>query len=27
WGSRLVVLTGAGHINAESGLEDWPQGL
>lgn len=27
WGSRIVVVPGAGHINAESGLEDWPQGL
>lgn len=27
WGSRLVVVPGAGHINAESGLDDWPQGL
>ncbi len=27
WGSRIVVLPGAGHINADSGLGDWPQGL
>ncbi len=27
WGSRIVVLSGAGHINADSGLADWPQGL
>ncbi|MBX3664729.1 MAG: alpha/beta hydrolase [Burkholderiales bacterium] len=27
WGSALTVLRGAGHINAESGLGDWPQGL
>lgn len=27
WGSRVVVLSGAGHINADSGLADWPQGL
>ena len=27
WGSRIVVLSGAGHINAESGLADWPEGL
>ncbi len=27
WGSRVVVIPGAGHINADSGLEDWPQGL
>jgi predicted alpha/beta hydrolase family esterase len=26
WGSRLVMLEGAGHINAESGLGDWPRG-
>ena len=26
WGSRLVVVPGAGHINADSGLGDWPQG-
>ncbi len=26
WGSDVVVLTDAGHINAESGLADWPQG-
>jgi len=23
----VVVIPGAGHINADSGLEDWPQGL
>ncbi len=27
WGSRLVDLGTAGHINADSGLGDWPQGL
>jgi len=27
WGSRIVILSGAGHINADSGLGDWPQGL
>lgn len=27
WGSRLHDLGNAGHINAESGLGDWPQGL
>ncbi|EHK64375.1 RBBP9/YdeN family alpha/beta hydrolase [Achromobacter arsenitoxydans] len=27
WGSRVVVLPNAGHINADSGLGDWPQGL
>ncbi len=26
WGSRLVMLTGAGHINAASGLGAWPDG-
>ncbi|MVW79804.1 RBBP9/YdeN family alpha/beta hydrolase [Bordetella sp. 02P26C-1] len=27
WGSRLEILKGAGHINAESGFGDWQQGL
>ncbi|QVQ28062.1 RBBP9/YdeN family alpha/beta hydrolase [Achromobacter deleyi] len=27
WGSRVVVIAGAGHINGDSGLGDWPQGL
>jgi len=27
WGSRLEILSGVGHINAESGLGQWPQGL
>jgi predicted alpha/beta hydrolase family esterase len=27
WGSRFVDLGERGHINAESGLGDWPQGL
>lgn len=27
WGSRLVVVHGGGHLNAESGLRDWPAGL
>jgi len=27
WGSRFVDLGPAGHINAESGLGDWPEGL
>jgi predicted alpha/beta hydrolase family esterase len=27
WGSELVVLGDAGHINADSGHGDWPQGL
>jgi uncharacterized protein len=27
WGSHLVDAGEAGHINAESGLGDWPQGL
>ena len=26
WGSRLVILTAAGHINSASGLGEWPQG-
>lgn len=26
WGSRLVVLENAGHINASSGLGMWPEG-
>jgi len=27
WGSRLADVGPCGHINAESGLGDWPQGL
>jgi predicted alpha/beta hydrolase family esterase len=27
WGTRTEVLSGAGHINADSGLGDWPEGL
>ncbi len=27
WGSELVVLGGAGHINAASGHGNWPEGL
>jgi len=27
WGSHLVDLGDAGHINADSGLGDWPEGL
>ena len=27
WGSRLVTITGAGHINSQSGLGDWPAGF
>jgi predicted alpha/beta hydrolase family esterase len=27
WGSRFVDLGERGHINAESGLDDWPQGI
>lgn len=27
WGSELVWLSGAGHINAESGHGPWPEGL
>jgi predicted alpha/beta hydrolase family esterase len=26
WGSRLVMLEAAGHINAESTLGEWPEG-
>ena len=26
WGSRFIDLGEAGHINAESGLGDWPEG-
>jgi hypothetical protein len=26
WGSRFVDLGERGHINAESGLGDWPEG-
>lgn len=26
WGAALEALTGAGHINAASGLGDWPEG-
>lgn len=27
WGSRFIDLGDCGHINAESGLGDWPEGL
>jgi predicted alpha/beta hydrolase family esterase len=27
WGSRLVVVRGGGHLNAQSRLGDWPAGL
>jgi predicted alpha/beta hydrolase family esterase len=27
WGAALVVAGAHGHLNAESGLGDWPQGL
>jgi predicted alpha/beta hydrolase family esterase len=27
WGSRLVILNGAGHINAAAGYGNWPDGL
>jgi predicted alpha/beta hydrolase family esterase len=27
WGSRLVPIGAAGHINASSGLGDWPEGF
>lgn len=26
WGSRLVMLPGAGHINADAGFGPWPEG-
>ena len=26
WGSRLVALSGAGHINTDSGFGEWPEG-
>lgn len=27
WGSRLVIVKNAGHINAEAGFGSWPEGL
>jgi len=27
WGSALTVIGAAGHINGDSGLGDWPEGL
>ncbi|GHJ43944.1 alpha/beta hydrolase [Catellatospora sp. TT07R-123] len=27
WGSRLVVVPGGGHLNADSNLGSWPEGL
>ena len=27
WGSQLVTVGAAGHINADSGLGDWPEGF
>lgn len=27
WGSEIVTLGPAGHVNADSGLADWPEGL
>jgi hypothetical protein len=27
WGSKMLTLTGAGHINVESGFRIWPGGL
>lgn len=27
WGSEVVTLGPAGHVNADSGLADWPEGL
>jgi predicted alpha/beta hydrolase family esterase len=26
WGSRLVTLEGAAHINADAGFGPWPEG-
>jgi predicted alpha/beta hydrolase family esterase len=26
WGSRLVTLVRAGHINADAGFGEWPEG-
>ena len=27
WGSEIVTVGAAGHLNADSGLADWPEGL
>jgi predicted alpha/beta hydrolase family esterase len=27
WGSELVDLGRCGHINADSGIDEWPRGL
>ena len=27
WRSELVVVPGAGHLNSDSNLGDWPEGL
>ena len=27
WGSRWIGIGARGHINAQSGLGDWPEGL
>lgn len=27
WGAPVLVLPGCGHVNADSGLGDWPEGL
>jgi hypothetical protein len=27
WGSKFVPLSGAGHINSQSGLGAWPHGF
>lgn len=27
WGSKFVLVKGAGHINSDSGLGQWPQGM
>ena len=27
WGAEVLRLEAAGHVNADSGLDDWPAGL
>ena len=27
WQSELVIVPGAGHLNSDGGLGDWPDGL
>ncbi|MFL6543682.1 MAG: RBBP9/YdeN family alpha/beta hydrolase, partial [Candidatus Udaeobacter sp.] len=27
WGSDFVIIGEAGHINSDSGVDDWPEGL